>query len=119
MAPATEFLLGKHDLQRFNFTYIYFPAAPLPQGLRSLDIPQKAAPMCPEATAYHVVTCHPCLQSVWGILEVNLLVCLLGLEIRILVAKGLQCSISLRISNKSDFFSASPTLCTLFSSFLH
>lgn len=55
MTPSMQFLLGKHDSQRFHFTHIHSPP-----GVRSLEIPQKAAPMCPGATAYHVVTCCPC-----------------------------------------------------------
>ena len=61
MTPAIEFLLGKHDSRgRFNFTSIYGPAPPLPLGLRGSETPWKAAPMCPEATVYHVVTRRPC-----------------------------------------------------------
>lgn len=59
--PATEFLLGKCDSQgRFNVTYIDCPIPRLPPGLRGLEIPQKAAPMCAGVAAYHVVTRHPC-----------------------------------------------------------
>jgi hypothetical protein len=46
---------GDLALLTFSVLHLYSP-----KDWGSLKIPQKAIPMCPEAAADHVVTCHPC-----------------------------------------------------------